>query len=482
MSRSTRDLPAASGRRRLIQGAAGTVVLALTPHLARGATLLAVRIWPAPEYTRVTIEHDAPLRFTHFLLRDTKPLRLVVDIEGIDLTPQFSEQIKKIDAADPYIARMRVGQFRPQVVRLVVELKQAVDPQVFALAPAGPYRDRLVLDLYPEGANDPLMALLRSPRGPEEEPDAALNPPAAGDAPGALAQAPEATDPAAQPPGPRGADPATATPPATAPAPDAPTPSRDSPNAAAPEGSAARRSARAMRRLITIAVDPGHGGEDPGAVGKRGTFEKAVTLSIGRQLAALIDDQADYRVLMTRDADYFVPLGMRVDKARRVQADLFVSIHADAWVRSDAQGSSVFALSERGASSAAAAELAREQNDADRIGGVNVASRNSLVSRVVLDLSTSAQISDSLRVGDAVLHELGGINRLHRGHVEQAGFAVLKAPSIPSILVETAFISNPDEEARLRDQGYQRQMAAAVFNGIRSYFAKHPPLVRNPVG
>jgi N-acetylmuramoyl-L-alanine amidase len=480
MSGHPADPPEHPERRRLIQGAAGGLVLVLSPHVARGATLLAVRVWPAPEYTRVTIEHDAPLRFTHFLLRDTKPLRLVVDIEGIDLTPQFAEQLKKIDAADPFIARMRVGQFRPQVVRLVVELKQVVDPQVFALEPAGPYRNRLVLDLYPEGANDPLMALLRAPRGAEEEPDAALNPPG-NDAPGPLAQAPEAS--AGQEP-----------PPAAAAQPGAPgAPSSDAPAAepggtpgkvadTAPDANPARRGARAMRRLITIAVDPGHGGEDPGAVGKRGTYEKMVTLSIGRQLAALIEQQADYRVLMTREADYFVPLGMRVDKARRVQADLFVSIHADAWVRADAQGSSVFALSERGASSAAAAELAREQNDADRIGGINVASHNSLVSRVVLDLSTSAQISDSLRVGDAVLHELGGINRLHRGHVEQAGFAVLKAPSIPSILVETAFISNPDEEARLRDQGYQRQMAAAVFNGIRSYFARHPPLVRNPVG
>jgi len=477
-----------------MQGAAGTLVLALTPHIARGATLLAVRIWPAPEYTRVTIEHDTPLRFNHFLLRDAKPLRLVVDIEGIDLTAPFAEQIKRIDAADPYIARMRVGQFRPQVVRLVVELKAPVDPQVFALEPAGPYQHRLVLDLYPEGANDPLMALLRAPRGAGAEPDGAISPPATGDTQGPLAQSP-----AAQAPGPVAAAPQDALahspgaadagpPPAApldAPALDAPAVESSTDTARSSVGSghaAARRNARAMRRLITIAVDPGHGGEDPGAVGKRGTHEKMVTLSIGRQLAALIDDQADYRVLMTRDADYFVPLGMRVEKARRVEADLFVSIHADAWVRSDAQGSSVFALSERGATSAAAAELARQQNDADRIGGVSLAIRNSLVKSVVLDLSTSAQISDSLRVGDAVLHELGGINRLHRGHVEQAGFAVLKAPTIPSILVETAFISNPDEEARLRDQSYQRQMATAVFNGIRSYFARHPPLVRNPVG
>ena len=464
----------APARRRLLQGAAGTLALWLTPHVARGASLLAVRIWPAPEYTRVTIEHDTPLRFHHFLLRDARPLRMVVDIEGLDLTPQFSEQIRHIDPADPYIARMRVGQFRPQVVRLVLELKVPVDPQVFALDPVGPYRNRLVLDLYPEGANDPLMALLRAPHDADggafsTSPDGAA--PSSPD----LAQAP--ADAGADAPAPAPA------PDSPAPAPGANAPAPGNPAPAAPAGATpAHRNARAMRRLITIAIDPGHGGEDPGAVGRRGTYEKIVTLSIGRQLAALIEDQADYRVLLTRDADYFVPLGMRVEKARRVQADLFVSIHADAWVRADARGSSVFALSERGASSSAAAELARQQNDADRIGGVNLASRSSLVSRVVLDLSTTAQISDSLQVGDAVLHELGNVNRLHRGHVEQAGFAVLKAPTIPSILVETAFISNPDEEARLRDQSYQRQMASAVFSGIRSYFARHPPLVRNPVG
>jgi N-acetylmuramoyl-L-alanine amidase len=310
------------------------------------------------------------------------------------------------------------------------------------------------------------MALLRS----QAQGNPGAQPLPATEAPPELASA----GPAAPEPAPAPAATDTARAPAQPPADAAPTDAR--------EGSAANKGARVMRRLITIAVDPGHGGEDPGAIGRHGTYEKVVTLSIGRQLAALIDDQADYRVLLTRDSDYFVPLAARVEKARRVQADLFVSIHADAWVRADAQGSSVFALSERGATSAAAAELARQQNDADRIGGINVANVSPLVSRVVLDLSTAAQISDSLRVGDAVLHELGGINRLHRGHVEQAGFAVLKAPTIPSILVETAFISNPDEEARLRDQNYQRQMAAAVFNGIRSYFAKNPPAVRNPVG
>ncbi|HYA65393.1 MAG TPA: N-acetylmuramoyl-L-alanine amidase [Burkholderiaceae bacterium] len=454
------------------------MALALTPGFVRASPLLALRVWPAPEYTRVTIEHDAPLNFRHFLLRDANPLRMVVDLEGIELTPQLAEQAKRIDAADPFIARMRAGQFRPQVVRLVIELKTPVDPQVFALDPAGPYRNRLVLDLYPEGANDSLMALLRSQTDNGPETGAGQLP--ATDADNGIADMrgnrsdqPPMDKPSA-PGGDTNAESATES---------AGKSAADRTGANAQENSAAaRKSARAMRRLITIAVDPGHGGEDPGAIGKHGTFEKVVTLSIGRQLAALIQDQSDYRVLMTRDADYFVPLGVRVEKARRVQADLFVSIHADAWVRSDARGSSVFALSERGASSSAAAELAKQQNDADRIGGINVATRNPLVSRVLLDLSTAAQISDSLRFGDAVLHELERVNRLHRGHVEQAGFAVLKAPDIPSILVETAFISNPDEEARLRDQNYQRQMAAAVFNGIRGYFAKNPPTVHNPVG
>lgn len=482
MPESSEDVSQPCARRRLIQGAVGSLALALTPHIARGASLLVVRIWPAPEYTRVTIEHDSPLKFRHFLLRDTKPLRMVVDIDGIDLTPQFTEQIKKIDAADPFIARMRVGQFSPQVVRLVIELKTPVDPQVFALDPVGPYRNRLVVDLYPEGANDPLMALLRSPPQAMDTEDGAAQLPG-GDTAGARGPGTDGTQ------GPQSApDAVVAESPEAAQRTEPPTESAtgsatEPASTNTPQSSAsARRSARAMRRLITIAVDPGHGGEDPGAVGKHGTYEKVVTLSIGRQLAALIEEQSDYRVLMTRDADFFVPLGVRVNKARRVQADLFVSIHADAWVRSDARGSSVFALSERGASSSAAAELARQQNEADLIGGINVAKSNPLVSRVLLDLSTSAQISDSLRFGDAVLHELGHVNRLHRGHVEQAGFAVLKAPDIPSILVETAFISNPDEEARLRDQNYQRQMASAVFNGIRSYFAKNPPAIRNPVG
>ena len=444
--------PHSSARRRLLQGAAGTVVLALTPHLARGASLLAVRVWPSAEYTRVAIEHDTPLRFHYFLLQDRSPQRLVVDIQGVDFTHRFAEQIRRVDPHDPFIARMRVGQYRPGVVRLVVELKAPVDPQVFSLAPAGPYRNRLVLDLYPVNAGDPLLPLLRA-RG-------------------------EAPAPSTEPVSDSGSAPSRAAPVADRPVIDTVAqPPRETADAAP---SLRHRSPRARRPLV-IAVDPGHGGEDPGAVGRHGHYEKTVVLSVAHQLTSLIGSRTGYRVLMTRESDYFVPLGMRVYKARRARADLFVSIHADAWIHPDARGSSVFALSERGASSAAAAELARNQNDSDRVGGVGAGRGDPQVSQVVLDLSTSAQISDSLRFGDAVLNELGSINRLHRGYVEQAGFAVLKAPDIPSILVETAFISNPEEEARLIEQGYQRRLARAIFGGIQEYLAKNPPQDRVPL-
>jgi N-acetylmuramoyl-L-alanine amidase len=422
-------------RRRLIQAAGGTLVLALTPvHIARGATLLGVRVWPARDYTRVAIEHDAPLKFTHFVIRDTPPLRMVVDIEGIDLTPAFKELVATVEPNDPYIGVIRVGQNRPKVVRLVVELKEDVKPQVFSLEPVGPYQHRLVLDFYPVNPPDPLMALLREQATPRDSDFGAT--PRAAEEPRTIARAPRPTR--------RGAD-------------------------------------ADVQRILTVAIDPGHGGEDPGAVGKGGTYEKTVTLAIARRLREQIVADSGMRVALTRDGDYFVPLGTRVAKARAVQADLFVSVHADAWIRPDVRGSSVFALSEHGASSSAAAWMARRENEADLVGGINLASHDRQLARVLLDLSTTAQINDSLKLGNSVLRELERVNRLHKPRVEQAGFAVLKAPDIPSILVETAFISNPDEEARLRDDGYQEQMARAILIGIKRYFAKNPPLARNPL-
>jgi len=449
----------------------------VTTRTARGASLLAVRVWPGPDYTRVTLEHDEPLKFSHFVLRDAPPPRLVVDLEGIALTAQLKELVGKVKADDPYIATIRIGQNRPDVVRLVIELKGDLVPQVYQLDPIGPYRYRLLFDLYPATANDPLMALVRSATIVEEPPSGPADPAVAepsappADAPAATASAP--------------ADPSATAPSASADSPDLGREIERAQRAAEPPTPAADRArpnGKAVRRLVTIAIDAGHGGEDPGATGRRGTHEKAVTLSVARRLAALIGNDSKMRVLLTREGDYFVKLEDRVRKAQQVHADLFVSIHADAWIRSDARGSTVFALSERGASSAAAAALARHENESDLIGGVNLARYAPPVRSVVLDLSTSAQISDSLRFGGAVLHELEHVNRLHHPQVEQAGFAVLKAPDIPSILVETAFISNPDEELRLRDEAYQRQLAQAIFNGIQRYFERNPPPTRNPVG
>jgi N-acetylmuramoyl-L-alanine amidase len=402
------------------------LVLALTSvQIARGATLLGVRVWPAADYTRVAIEHDSALTFSHFLVRD--PLRLVVDVEGLELTPQLKELVGRIDANDPYIALVRIGQNRPNVVRLVIELKAEIRPQVFSLEPVGPYQHRLVLDLHPLEAPDPLLALLRQQENAAPPPAPAAEPgtPGRNTAPRVVKREPD------------------------------------------------------VARYFTVAIDPGHGGEDPGAVGKRGTYEKHVTLAVARQLAKLLEGESNTRVLLTRDGDYFVPLGARVEKARRVRADLFVSIHADAWIKPDVRGSSVFALSERGASSTAAAWLAKRENDADLIGGIQLGNHDAGIARVLLDLSTTAQINDSLRFGNAVLRELERVNDLHRPRVEQAGFAVLKAPDIPSILVETAFISNPQEEARLKEESYQRQLAQAMHTGIKRYFEKYPPRAKN---
>jgi N-acetylmuramoyl-L-alanine amidase len=236
---------------------------------------------------------------------------------------------------------------------------------------------------------------------------------------------------------------------------------------------------RVVERLIIVAIDAGHGGEDPGAKGRGGTYEKDVTLAIAKKLKERIDQEPNMRALLTRDADYYMPLHMRVSKARRVKADLFVSIHADAFIKPHARGSSVFALSESGASSAAAGWLARKENEADLIGGVNLDVKDPYLKQTLLDLSQTATINDSLKLAKAVLGEIGGINTLHKPHVEQAGFAVLKAPDIPSILVETAFISNPDEERKLKSDAYQDKMAEAVVAGIKRYFAANPPLARD---
>ena len=470
----------ALSRRAALQRMGGLVLAFGATSPALGAVIVAVRVWPADDYTRVTLESDAALAARHQLLQN--PPRLLIDIDGLELGAALRDLVDKVRPDDPFIAGVRVGQNAPRVVRLVLDLKQPVLPQQFTLDPVAAYRHRLVFDLYPTEAHDPLLALIREKEASEKQAarsvqDALGEFIARVDKAGSL-PAPATPSPPAHP-GPmrpevlaRGAPPAVA-----APGSPAPMQTRAPPaEAAAPTAAQMER----IDRLIIVALDPGHGGEDPGAIGPSGLREKDVVLAVALQLRDKLNAVPNMRVMMTRDADFFVPLHERVRKARRVQADLFVSIHADAFFRPEARGASVFALSQGGASSAAARWMAQRENAADLVGGLNVAAvKDEHVMRAMLDMSTTAQIKDSLKLGSEVLGPLGKVGRLHKRSVEQAGFAVLKAPDVPSILVETAFISNPEEEARLRDPAYQAQLVEALATGIRRYFAKNPPLARN---
>ena len=457
-------------RRRALQQL-GLLALGLgRADLSWGATILAVRVWPAADYTRVTLESDQPL-VARQSLADNPP-RLVIDIDGLELSPALRELVGKVQADDPFIAGVRIGQYRPRVVRLVIDLKQAAAPQQLSLAPVAAYRHRLVFDLYPTEAADPLLALIRDREQAAAQAAQSVQD-ALGDFIGRIEKplqaggAPASGPLLAQRSGPP-AIPASgaAPPPQSTPAPV--------PTALPPD------EQRSIDRLVVVALDPGHGGEDPGAVGPSGLREKDVVLAVALKLRDRLNSVPGMRAMLTRDADFFVPLHERVRKARRVQADLFVSIHADAFITPAARGASVFALSENGATSAAARWLANKENAADGVGGAGVASvKDAQVLRAMADMSTTAQIKDSLRIGGEVLGLIGKVGALHKRRVEQAGFAVLKAPDIPSILVETAFISNPDEEALLRDVAYQDRLVEALFTGIRRYFARNPPLARH---
>jgi len=539
--------PSGWSRRQMLRAGASSVLLGLLGPLdplltsrAYAQSVLAVRVWPARDYTRVTIESDQPLNYDEKLLQG--PDRVVVDFNGIDLDQALKELVAKITPNDPQIAQVRVGQFQPHVVRLVIDLKGAVKPQSFTLAPVGDYKYRLVFDLYPEVAPDPLLDLLARTEQKQEAytqknaqnnapsppnggsrnlanssapangntgaatPSNTLPPPPVHDSTDAFFEQ-YANDNSSPSPSP-GSVPsahlgnpaanaavramgATTNPTLTAQAPSLTMPAENAKTDAPPSdklaanhrsddlGFARGNNKPVTTRLLTVAIDPGHGGEDPGAIGSAGSYEKTVVLDIAHKLRAKIDAQPNMRSMMTRDDDYFVPLNVRVQKARRVEADLFVSIHADAFITPEARGSSVFALSDHGASSTAARWMANKENASDLIGGINIKSVDETVSRALLDMSTTAQIHDSLRYGNFVLDEIGTINKLHKGSVEQASFAVLKAPDIPSVLVETAFISNPQEEEKLNNEAYRDQMADAILRGIKRYFAANPPLAKS---
>jgi N-acetylmuramoyl-L-alanine amidase len=444
-------------RRHWLLQQGGAVALWWTAHhSAHGASIVAVRVWPAADYTRVTIESDEVLAAKHFMTNN--PPRLVVDIDQLELSPTLRELVGKVRADDPYIAGVRVGQNQPRLVRLVVDLKQAVAPQQFTLTPVAAYGHRLVFDLYPLQERDPLLEMVRDKDRADRRAEQAVR-----DSLGELIGRVDT------PPG---------TPRTPAPAPPTPAP-------AAPPEVDAKPSAQAVRkveRLTIVAIDPGHGGEDPGAIGPSGLKEKDVVLAVALRLRDRLNTLPGLRAMLTRDDDFFVPLYDRVRKARRVQADLLISLHADAFMTPHARGASVFALSSGAATSAAARWMADKENNADLVGGANQRGvKDAQVLRTMLEMSTAAQIRDSLAVGDEILQRIGRVGQLHKSKVEQAGFAVLKAPDIPSILVETAFISNPQEEALLRSAKYQDKLVDALVTGVRRYFTKNPPRARQRV-
>src|SRR5476651_2184108 len=401
------------GRRRLLQSVAASWMLSVSRvGFAASAQVVAVRVWPASTYTRLTLESSTPLKYKQFLL--TNPHRVVIDIEGVHLNSVLKGLGQQIQQSDPFIKQARVGQFDANTVRMVLELKRSINPHVFTLKPVAEFHNRLVVDLYPEeGAvsaeDDPLLALLEDYNRGDVE--------------------------------------------------------RTLPPEAAKDGQAGRS------RPLVIMLDPGHGGEDPGAIGKYKTREKDVVLQIARRLQKLIAREKNMKAHMTRNEDVFIPLKVRVAKARKLRADLFISIHADAFTSRAAKGSSVFALSTKGATSSAARFLAQTQNESDQIGGVSK-SGDKYLDHTMFDLVQTATINDSLKFGKEVLSRMSKINHLHKNKVDQAGFAVLKAPDIPSILVETAFISNINEERKLKTSHFQQKVAESILAGIKAYFAQ----------
>lgn len=414
--------------------AGGTATLSLA-----APRVLAVRAWPGKTSTRITIESDSELRF--FVSSLAYPNRTVVDISDVQADAAFQKALETLKSDTGVLLRARIGQYRPDTARLVLELKSAAETAAFALPPVGQYRHRLVIDLMPTDVDDPIATFLSK----LAEREATLERAAAEVATPPPLATPEPIKPVPPPP-------AVAV---------IPTPPKI----------AVRPALTSNVKPFVVVLDPGHGGEDPGAIGPAGTYEKDVVLAIARQTKALLEQDNRVIVFMTREEDVFVPLGERVRKARSVNADVFVSIHADAFTRPDARGSSVFALSERGASSAAAKWIADKENQSDLIGGVRLMGRDPMLAKMILEMSQSITNAESLKLGRGMIGELTPVNRMHKNAVEQAGFAVLRSPDVPSILIETAFISNPEEELKLASASHQLKLARAIRSGVRKFLA-----------
>ncbi len=399
-------------------------------HIFAKNLIESARVWPAREYTRVTLESLKPISNDQMILKN--PDRLVIDLHDIELNDDLKNLSTKILSSDPNIKQIRVAKFNSQVSRVVIELRAESKINIFSLKPAGSYKHRLVIDVYPRV--DELMALVQDKEKKDitaTKKEITLSPPSETKKEKAIQEAPSS------------------------------------------------QSNKIPTKKVVIAIDAGHGGEDSGARGASGSLEKNITLSIARKLKKEIDNDEQLRAVLTRDDDYFVPLHGRVIKARKLKADIFVSIHADAFTNPDAKGSSVFALSESGATSASARYLANKENESDLIGGVSLDDKDPMLAKTLLDLSQSATINDSVKLGNFVLDQLRDINDLHKSSVEQAGFAVLKSPDIPSILVETAFISNPKEEQILNNDEHQEILAKNILIGIKKYLSSNPNIAKN---
>jgi N-acetylmuramoyl-L-alanine amidase len=377
--------------KRLSQGCL-LAALQLLAVCAWASDIEGLRLWRAPDHTRLVFDLTEPVEHKVMLLGD--PQRLVLDIEQVGLKTGFAS----VDFSNSPIKGIRSGVRNKDDLRIVLDLRHTVKPRSFVLKANDKYGDRLVIDLYGKQGNKSTISTVK-----------------------------------------------------------------------------AASSKATQRRDIIVAIDAGHGGEDPGATGPGRIREKAVVLAIAKELESLVKRQPGYRPLMVRRGDYYIGLSKRRELARKEQADLFVSIHADAFSSPKARGSSVYALSQRGATSASAKFLAAKENEADLIGGVNLAEKDDILAEVLFDLSMTASLDASLQVGNQVLGAMGRISHLHKKRVEQAGFAVLKSPDMPSILVETGFISNPGEAKKLAQKKYQRSMARSIHTGITRYFEKNPP-------
>lgn len=454
---------------------ASILLIALFPKISLAISIYAVRVWPSEDYTRITIETDQKLKFEQKTLAN--PDRVLIDLYNVRADTTLKEVVTKIDTNNPHIIKARIGQFRPNIVRIVFNLKSPANQKIFTLKPIGQYRHRLVIDLYPIIEIDPLITLIQKNKEKQSQSMLAATKKITNTTPIAddIDQFFENLNTKAQ----KSIDPidAIVSNSTNKMFLDKPR-ENDFFKTSRFDLSKNKNGKTTIPGLMTVAIDPGHGGEDPGAIGPSGTQEKIIVLDIGKRLQEKIDKEPDMQAILTRDSDFFVPLHSRVQKARRVGADLFVSIHADAFTSPKAHGSSVYTLSEHGASSLAAYWLANKENSSDEIGGVEFKKHNQALSKMLIELSTTAQIRDSLRYGHFVLDEIRKINRLHKSTVEQAGFSVLKAPDIPSILVETAFISNPIEENNLKSEVYREKIAEAIFKGIKKFFDTYPTTYR----